>query len=886
MRSAAEIRRAFLDFFAARGHRIVPSAPVAPADDPTLLFTNAGMNQFKDVFLGTGRRDYVRAADTQKCIRVSGKHNDLEEVGLDTYHHTFFEMLGNWSFGDYFKREAILWAWEFLTEEAGLDGSRLYATVFEGNADLGLPADEEAAGYWRDEVGLPAERVLAFGAKDNFWEMADTGPCGPCSEIHIDLGAEACDRRDVPGHVCRVNGDCGRYVEIWNLVFIQFNREADGGLRPLPANHVDTGMGFERLVAVVQGRTSNYDTDLFAPIFARLQEISGHRYGSDPARDIAFRVIADHARALCVAIADSVMPARDGRGYVLRRLLRRAARYGRQTLGIEGPFIHLLAPVVASIYEGVFPELSERLAHIDLVIEAEERSFARTIDQGITRFEALAERLSREGRQVIPGDEAYRLYHEGGFPRDLIDLMAREKGLVVNEEGWTRAEEEHRRRSEGKVERAELDLSELEGLPPTEFVGYPEQGIAGELGVVCEARLLKLIGREAVVLDRSPFYAEAGGQVGDTGVLEAPGFLFRVADTLRLGDIIVHRGALEKGSPGAEPETVTARVDLERRRRIMANHTATHLLHWALKEVLGGHANQQGSAVQPELLRFDFTHPAAISPEDLARIEELVNRRVAEDHPVQVRWMGLEEAKAAGATALFGEKYGERVRVITIGDFSKELCGGTHCRATGEIGAFRIQSESSIQAGVRRIIALTRDAAVRASLEERRILGRLAALLSCQPADLPERVAELRKQVKELKKTRSRQQAGDTRVLAEELLAGAEQVGDVRVIVATVDLPREALGELADRIRAGKTPVAGVLLTTGPRPLALGFATPALTGKPGPLHMGKVIKQVAGALGGGGGGRPDFAQGGGSKAEEIPAALALARRLIGEQLGS
>ncbi len=885
MKTAAEIRNDFLNFFADRGHRIVQSAPVVPGDDPTLLFTNAGMNQFKDVFLGTGTREYVRAADTQKCIRVSGKHNDLEEVGLDTYHHTFFEMLGNWSFGDYFKREAIAWAWEFMTRTAGIDGTRLYATVFGGDKRLGLPADSEAESIWIDEIGLPRDRVVPFGAKDNFWEMADTGPCGPCSEIHIDRGPFACDKQDVPGHVCSVNGGCARYVELWNLVFIQFNRQEDGSLKPLPANHVDTGMGFERLVSVLQGKLSNYDTDLFAPIFAKLAELTGRPYGGDRATDIAFRVIGDHTRTLAMAIADTVMPARDGRGYVLRRLLRRAARFGRQTLGISGPFIHQLIPVVARIYAGIFPEIHQRAAHIALVIEAEEQAFARTIDAGIARFDALAADMTAQNTSVIPGAEAYRLYHEGGFPRDLIDLMAREKGLSVNEEQWKAAELEHKRRSEGAGAAHAVELTELEGLPATSFLGYWERGEAENDGTRSEARIIKLIGSEALVLDQTPFYAESGGQVGDTGEISGHNFLFRVLNTVRAGDITVHLGRLEQGDLADLPGRVVAQVDIDRRRAIMANHTSTHLLHWALRHVLGGHATQQGSLVNPDLLRFDFTHPRAVTREELDQIELMVNQRIVENQPLHIRHMSLADARQAGATALFGEKYGEAVRVISINNYTKELCGGTHCRATGEIGAFRIQTESSIQAGVRRIVAVTREAAAKSAMDDRRVLNDLSRLLSCQSSEVPGRVLELIEQIRTLKKEQARKAVMDIATMARDLISAAEEIVGVKLIAQVVEhLDKDDLGKLADRLRETETPVAGLLIAPGERVTALAFASLALTQKGKKVHAGKVVKEVSAILGSGGGGRPDFAQGGGSLADRIPEALARGRALFEAQI--
>ncbi|MDY0000958.1 MAG: alanine--tRNA ligase, partial [Polyangia bacterium] len=561
MPTANEIRKRFLSFFEARGHRLVPSAPVVPHGDPTLLFTNAGMNQFKDVFLGTGARDYTRAADTQKCIRVSGKHNDLDEVGADTYHHTFFEMLGNWSFGDYFKEDAIRWAWEFLVDEMGLDRDKLWATVFGGDEALALPPDEEAERLWPEVTDIPRARVLRFGRKENFWEMAETGPCGPCSEIHLDLGPGACDRSATPGHRCSVNGDCARFIEIWNLVFIQYQHMEDGSLRPLPARHVDTGMGFERLVSVVQGKTSNYDTDLFAPLLGRISELAGAPYGEDGRKDMAMRVVADHARTLSVAIADNVVPSNKDRGYVLRRILRRASRYGYQVLGLTEPFIHQVVPVVAEIFSEVFPEIAKRRDHIARVVEAEERAFLRTLERGVLLFEKAAGELAAAGAAVLDGAVAFRLYETYGFPRDLTELMCRERGFTLDEAGWARAEAAHVEASKG-ASGQRLDPGELEGLPPTRFVGYWELGLAGTLGHEAETRLLRLVDNEYLVLYESPFYAESGGQVGDTGLVVAPGFRFVVRDTQRVGDLSVHQGDLEAGDLAALRERGTAWGDL------------------------------------------------------------------------------------------------------------------------------------------------------------------------------------------------------------------------------------------------------------------------------------------------------------------------------------
>jgi alanyl-tRNA synthetase len=874
MKTASQIRTAFLEYFRAHGHRIVPSAPVVPHGDPTLMFTNAGMNQFKDVFLGTGTRDYTRCADTQKCIRVSGKHNDLEEVGVDTYHHTFFEMLGNWSFGDYFKREAIQWGYEFLTKEMGLDPTKLWATVFGGDEHLGVPADEEAEQIWPELTAIPMDRVLRFGRKENFWEMAATGPCGPCSEIHLDRGPTACDRPDVPGHVCRVNGDCARYIEIWNLVFIQFNHREDGRLEPLPARHVDTGMGFERLVSVCQGKNSNYDTDLFGPLLDHLQRITGVAYGAARRTDIAMRVVADHVRTLSVAIADNAVPSNKDRGYVLRRILRRASRYGLQVLGQKEPFIHTLVPTVAGIFADVFPDIAERQQHIAAVLLAEERSFLRTLERGIALFDEVAEKLEKKGGKQLDGEVAFRLYETYGFPRDLTELMASERGIAVDWAGWDKAAAAHAEASRG-AEEARLDANELVGLPRTEFVGYWEQGVAGEAGTQVEARLLKVIANEYVVLDRTPFYAESGGQVGDTGVLTAPGFRFLVKDTIKQGDLTVHRGDLEEVDLAKLPERVTATVDLARRRDIVANHTATHLLHWALKQVVSKDANQKGSLVDPAYLRFDFTHGAALTPEQVEQIERLVNARIAENAAIAISEASHAEAVAQGVTALFGEKYGDRVRVVRAGDYSAELCGGTHCRTTGEIGTFQIVSERASSAGVRRIVAETRGQAVERMLEVRRAALAAAKTLGVTPDQLGPRVQKLLDDLKAAKKGAARP-AADIGTLRRQLLDGAERAGEAFLIFSVVpDLDVKALSDLADALRGGTELVVGVLANDEEKPMLVSFASKTLAdGKK--AHAGKLVGEV-----GKGGGRPDFAKGvaesGAGLAEKLAAARAGAK---------
>jgi alanyl-tRNA synthetase len=885
-KTAAQVRSEFLAFFEARGHRVVPSSPVFPMDDPTLLFTNAGMNQFKDVFLGTGTRDYRRAVDTQKCIRVSGKHNDLEEVGVDTYHHTFFEMLGNWSFGDYFKREAIRWAWELLTGQWGIPKNRLWVTVFGGDQADGLPADEEAERLWREETDIDPRRILRFGKKANFWEMGDTGPCGPCTEIHIDRGGPGTNPEDGYDLKVGVNSGNERFLELWNLVFMQFNRLDDGRLAELPAKSVDTGMGFERVLSVLQGKNSNYDTDLFAPLFRAIERQVGRTYGGSPsAEDVAFRVIADHLRAISSAFADGALPSNTGRGYVLRRLLRRAARFGRQALGQEQPFLYRLVPAVVDSLGQAFPEIGQRREHVARLICAEEESFAATLGRGLQRFAELANRLGTQGGQVLPGDGAFELYATYGFPRDLVELMARERGLAVDGAGWSAAEERHSEasKSQGKFTQL-LSAEQLAGLPETKTSyhdGERAQRTAGR------ARLLRLVeqaggaGRVVAVLDQSPFYPEGGGQIGDRGQIQAEDGSFRilVEDTQRLGSVLAHIGQLE--GVVQEGASVRAEVDAERRSRTAKNHTATHLLHRVLRERLGDHVAQQGSYVGPDRLRFDLSHPQAIPANELEAIELEVNRRIGVGAGVKASLESLDGAKARGAMALFGEKYGERVRVVEVPGLSLELCGGTHVDSIGEIGPFVILQERAIQAGVRRIEALTGPEAVLYMQAQRRLLTDAARLLRAPTEELPTRIEQLQEQLKEAKKTvRASAQADLGQVL--EQVRGALESRD-GVQLGAFDLPGldlAGLRELGSRLKASLVDAAVVLLgREGDRVpvLALVLGQARARG----LAAGPLVQSAAQELGGGGGGKPEQAQGQGLDASKVPQALARLRRDLG-----
>lgn len=691
MKTGKEIRQEFIAFFEGKQHRFIRSSPVVPVDDPTLLFTNAGMNQFKPIFLDLEKPRHKRAVNSQKCIRVSGKHNDLEEVGVDVYHHTFFEMLGNWSFGDYYKAEAIQWAWELFTEVWGIDKSRLWATVYE--------SDDEAADLWPQMTDIPPERVLRFGAKENFWEMGDIGPCGPCSEIHYYDGPDP-SSMDASG----VNAK-PEYKELWNLVFIQNNRLQDGSLEDLPDKHVDTGAGFERIVAVLQGKTSNYDTDLFTPIIDHIAQITGMPY--DDENGVAHRVVADHIRMLSFSLADGAMPGNEGRGYVVRRILRRAARFGR-ILDQHAPFLYRLVDTICDVMGEAFPEVVEKRTHIEKVIQAEETAFGDTLDRGLEIFAKVTGGM--QAGDVIPGEDAFRLYDTYGFPLDLTELMAREKGLTVDTAGFEQAMAQQRERARiaGKTI-AEEDKGEwttvTEG-PSSEFLGYTEVQSVGSIRKYREYGE----GRSEVILDKTPFYAESGGQIGDTGYLQSNGFTIRITDTQKAlvdgREEIVHQGVTEQGAIGTA-EGITAIVDGDRRQSIKRNHTATHLMHKALKMILGDHVQQAGSLVAPDRLRFDFTHYEKVHDDQTAEIESIVNQRIQDDIPLDASIQDYEKAREDGAVAIFGEKYGDRVRVIDVPGFSRELCGGTHVDRTGDILAFKITSESAVAAGVRRMEAVT-----------------------------------------------------------------------------------------------------------------------------------------------------------------------------------
>ena len=892
MRTCNEIRNEYLAFFRERTHAFVPSSPLLPAEDPTLLFTNAGMNQFKDIFLGRIQRDYVRAVNSQKCIRAGGKHNDLEDVGHDTYHHTFFEMLGNWSFGDYFKAEAIEWAWELLTEVWGLEKDRLYATVFEGDAGEGLEPDTEAERFWRERTDIDPTHVLKGNKKDNFWEMGETGPCGPCSEIHIDMTPDKSGGK-------LVNAGDARAIEIWNLVFMQYNRGAGGELMPLPATHVDTGMGFERVCMVLQGKKSNYATDLFAPIIEKIETLTEHRYGASSGLedrfdvagekdigDVACRVIADHVRTLTFAIADGVLPSNEGRGYVLRRILRRAARYGRQYLNIEGPFMAGLVPTVTELMGEAFGEIRERQEYIVETIGQEEESFGRTLDRGIELFERQADALRAAGEGQLPGEVVFDLYATYGFPVDLTQIMAAERGLTVDVAGYEEAMARHRELSgAGKAFRA----AELLELPATDdsakFAFEPID--ATVLGWVAEGEFVSEGRLEAghevgLVLDRTNFYAEQGGQVGDTGAIEWDGGRFVARDTQPAGTGICHVGALAEGAL-AVGQVVTLTVDA-RRMDIMRNHTGTHLLNWALRETLGEHVNQAGSVVSPERLRFDFSHNQAVTAEQLAHVERMVNDRILSDAPVAATVLPLAEArKVPGVRAVFGEKYPDPVRVIAVGPpdapFSAEFCGGLHLQRTGQIGSFKIVAEESVAKGVRRITALTGREAVKHMLETDAIVRAASSALSVKPEQLAERIGSLQKEIKDLRKARSAAPAARefTPDASLDSPRGKVLIGQFEAVDAN------AMRGECDRQR--QKGAAGLFLAAGGegKVMLVAMVRDELAAE-GKFTADKWVKAIAPIVGGGGGGRPTLAQAGGKLPEKLSEAIQAAAEWAKENL--
>ncbi|AWM35817.1 Alanine--tRNA ligase [Gemmata obscuriglobus] len=896
MLSSSEIRQQFVDFFCKKhGHTNIASSPVVPLNDPTLLFANAGMNQFKPYFLGTEKPPVVRVANTQKCIRAGGKHNDLDDVGRDTYHHTFFEMLGNWSFGDYFKKDAIAWAWELLTEVWKLDPTRLHVTVFEGDPANGIPRDDEAAGFWK-AVGVPEERIHLGNKKDNFWEMGNTGPCGPCTEIHIDRTP---DKSGGP----LVNGGTDKVIEIWNLVFIQFNRNEDQSLTPLPAQHVDTGMGFERICSVVQGKSSNYDTDVFTPLFEAIQKVTlcDRPYGGDlnDLKDTAYRVIADHIRTLTFALTDGATIGNVGRDYVLKRILRRAERYGYQVLGTNEPFLYRLVDTVVEHFGAAFPELKKNPHKVKDQIRDEEAAFLRTLRRGITLFNRIAAQMKDEGRTQVSGKEAFKLHDTYGVIIDITLQMAQEQGLTVDVPGF---EEEMKIAQDGaRAGGKKFAVTAVKGdLPPTDDAPKYDAAVvdATVLGWVVDNEVvrtgaLKAGDSAALLLDRTNFYAEQGGQVGDTGTIDRPGTAgaeFEVEDTQRLGETVLHVGALLAGELKVG-DRVTLQQTTTRRIDVMRNHTATHLLNLALREVLGHHVEQKGSLVDEEKTRFDFSHDKPVTAEELREIERRVNRQVVLDQVVTAQTMPLAQAKGLpGVRAVFGEKYPDPVRVVMIGaeapekvtqDMSVEFCGGTHLPRTGTIGYFKIVSQEGVAKGIRRITAVTGKPAYEDVQTRSAIVDELAGTFQCRPDELPTRVGALQEQLKAAQAQLKKAVAAALTGVVDELIASAPDVGGSKVVVAK--LPDGASNETVrtqiDRVKQ-KCGSAFVVFgwSEGPESAFLIAAlTPDLVKKG--LKAGDVVKQVAPVIGGGGGGKPEQAQAGGKEPAKLPEALQKADRL-------
>jgi alanyl-tRNA synthetase len=890
MMSSAEIRKKFLDFFVSKGHIIVPSAPIVVKNDPTLKFTNAGMNQFKDYFLGNKKPPYSRVADTQKCLRVSGKHNDLEEVGVDTYHHTMFEMLGNWSFGDpanpkagYFKAEAIAWSWELLTGIFGIPEDRLYVTVFEGDAESNLEPDNEAYEEWKKWIA--PERILMGSKKDNFWEMGDTGPCGPCSEMHVD-GRGGEERARVDGATL-VNNDHPQVIEVWNNVFIQFNRLKDGSLQPLPARHVDTGMGFERMVRMLQGKHSNYDTDLFTGIIAETEEIVKKKYTYGEGRpDVAFRVIADHLRAISFTIADGQLPSNTDAGYVIRRILRRAVRYYYSYLDYKQPLLFRLVPLLAAEFKDVFPELQHQVDFVSKVVREEEEAFLRTLEKGLKKMEEIVGSLSKKGSSVIDGSAAFELYDTYGFPFDLTSLIARENGLTVDQKGFDVGMQQQKTRSRAATAIDTEDWVVLIDNPLLEFVGY--DSLETNTRIV-KYRKIKAKGRESwqLVLEATPFYAESGGQVGDTGILLSGDETIPVFDTRKENDLTVHFTDRLPADPQAP---VIARVDRSRRKATEVHHTATHLLHAALRKVLGTHVAQKGSLVNAEELRFDFSHFAKMTDDELSAVESLVNGKIRENIPVVIRLMPKEKALRSGAMALFGEKYGDTVRVVIIEpDYSIELCGGTHVGATGELGFFKIRHEGAVAAGVRRIEAVGGRPAEDFLNSQFAELHAVRETLK-NPGELPKAAENLVAENAELKKKLEKAEAKELTALRNDLLQKVQYPDGVAFIGEVVEAAgADALKRLCFDLKAGLSALPGnppylVVLAAnidGKAAVAVLLDDQLVASRN--LQAPVIIKeQIAPLIKGGGGGQKTLAMAGGTDTTHLPEAIRRVKGLLGK----
>ena len=879
MYTAKEIRQQFLDFFASKGHTIVPSAPMVIKNDPTLMFTNAGMNQFKDIFLGNTTPKMKRATDSQKCLRVSGKHNDLEAVGHDGRHHTMFEMLGNWSFGDYFKAEAISWAWELLTDVYKIDKSKLYATVFEGSAEDGTTLDEEARQAWMKL--MPADHIIFGNKHDNFWEMGDTGPCGPCSEIHIDLRSDEEIAR-IPGKDL-VNTDNDQVIEIWNLVFMQYNRKADGSLEPLPAKNIDTGMGFERLCMVLQGKTSNYDTDVFSGMIGKIEELSGHKYHENGKTEVAMRVIADHIRAIAFSIADGQLPSNVKAGYVIRRILRRAVRYGYTFLGFDEPFLCALIPQLVSDMGEAYPELGRQQKLIESVIREEEMSFLRTLDRGIRLMDDYV--AKNASTKTIPGEDAFVLYDTYGFPIDLTELIASEKGYTVDMEGFAKELQKQKDRARNATANEFGDWVVFHEGEEEAFLGYDNLELEGVK--LLKQRTVKQKNKTMfqLVFDRTPFYAEMGGQVGDTGVIVSEsGEQIRILNTVKENNLTIH---IAERIPADSTQTFTLKVDASRRLRITANHTATHLLDYALRETLGTHIEQKGSFVGPDYFRFDFSHFAKVTDEELRKVEHRVNELIRADYPLQEkRDATMEEANAMGAIALFGEKYGDTVRVVDMGQgFSVEFCGGTHLDNTAKAGPFRIKSESSVASGVRRIEATCGKLSLKAMESSQGVLSRAAQFLKTAPSGLLERMEQQANEMKQLRQALEKFKAEASLGEARQFLASAKTVKDLHVLATTRNgVDTAELRTMGDFLR-DKDPkaVAVIASINGEKITFLAVCGKEAVARG--IKAGDLVRHVSAICGGKGGGKPDSAMGGGSDPLKVDDALASVDDFVSEKLG-
>jgi len=868
-----EIRSQFLEYFKKHNHRIIRSSSLVPSDDPTLLFTNAGMVQFKRIFLGEEKRSYVRAATSQKCVRAGGKHNDLENVGYTARHHTFFEMLGNFSFGDYFKEKGIEFAWDLLVTGYGLPTDRLWISIYLD--------DDEAYNIWRKNIGVPEDRIVRFGEKDNFWSMGDTGPCGPCSEILIDRGEEfGCNSPD-----CGVGCECNRFLEIWNLVFMQYSRDASGKMTPLPRPSIDTGMGLERIASLVQNVPTNFDIDLIRPIITMVETLSEKRLGDSLQNDIAMKIIADHTRAAAFLIGDGILPSNEGRGYVLRRIIRRAIRYGRN-IGLSKPFLHKTANKVFNIMEPAYPELSNDAAFITNVIKNEEVRFSETLDNGLKLLNETLADMKAKNQSLVPGHVIFKLYDTYGFPVDIIKDVIRDENMTLDMTGFNEAMEGQRTRSRSiatfsEVSDAYKRLS-AEGIKP-EFVGYKEDLCASPIltivengNEVQEATTGKIV---EVVSEVTPFYAEAGGQVGDKGKITGPNLEMDVSDTIKdPTGLIIHKGKIIKGSI-KKGDNVTLEVEKARREAIACSHTATHILHFALRKTLGDHVKQAGSFVSPDRLRFDFTHFSQVDHKTLNTIESLVNKRIREDTAVKIEEMDAEEAFKTGATALFEEKYGDRVRVISLASYSKELCGGTHTGRTGNIGLFKITGESSVASGIRRIEALTGEAALEYTQKTSEIVQEAARLIKERPEDIPKRIDKIISEHKSAEKEIEKLKAKIAATKADSSEGDIKLIDNVKVQVkkVAVDTPA-ALRDLADRFKEKmKSGIVVLGSIAGPKVLLVVVVTKDLTNR---FNAGSIVKQVSAIVGGGGGRRPDMAQAGGSMPEKLDQALEKAYKIV------